>query len=149
MPDPSPSEPADVNDDVAARSKPTDLTRALDAFVRTEQPAAVTLFRVFFKAVGPAAARRLLSEDTIRAVVAADARRSVQSHARRLLLVAAGLFALCIVCVTLLVLVYLLRDRVELIGAVLAGVGLLVSHGAAVGVGGYVARRRDFEKRRP
>ena len=138
----------DPNTDAAARRTPGDLTRALEVFARTEQPIAVTLFRVFFKAVGPAGARRLLSEETIKAVVAADARRSDQSHTHRLLLIAAGLVALCILCATLLLLIYLLRDRVELIRAVLAGVGLLVSHGAAVGVGGYVARRRDHEKRR-
>ena len=48
--------------------------------------------------------------------------------------------ALVVVSALIVAVIYLVRDHVELVNVVLAGVALIVSHGAA-GASGYVAGR--------
>ncbi len=146
MPDrPLPGEPATP----VQPPEPGELVSSVTSLFNSKPQAVATLFRAFVQVVGPGAAggRRLFSIDALRLVVALDQRRSDQSHGRQLALIASGLAGLLVVTTALLVLVYLLRDRVELVKAVLAGVALLVSHGACT-AGGYVAGRGHRKPRR-
>ena len=136
-PDP-PSGPAGANPDAA---EPADVTATLGHLAEGRPQAFMGLVAALVGAVTPVhRRRRTLSDQMIRDALAFDAKQADYAYRTGLVRSSLAFAALVVLSALVVIIVFLVRDHVELVKVVFAGVALIVSH-AAAGASGYVAGR--------